>query len=542
MKLWMTLFLTLALNTVPLLAHAEARYFNMTSHADPETIDPNMATGNVEMLHIMALFEGLTVYDPKDLSPRPGVAEKWVTSPDGKTYTFTLRKDAQWSDGTPVTAADFVYSYERILNPKNGAKYANILYPIKNAEAYNQGKMTDFKQVGIKAKDPYTLVFELGYPAPYLTYLTSFYTYYPVPRQAIEKHGNSWTRPENIVGNGPFVLKDWTPQKYATMTPSPTYWNKGSVKLPGLRIWTVEDLETALKMYDEGQLDVAWYLPTAKIPALRTRPDFVKAPWFTTEYYWVNIKDPILKDVRVRKALAMAIDRKVLTEQFMHGIDAPISTLTPGGIPGYTPPANAPQFNPAEARKLLAEAGVKDPSTVTVEILYNTHEQRKTVAQVIQQMWKQNLGINVQLHNEEWKSYLKDQKQKNYVSLCRSGWVGDYLDPMTFLDMLVSTSTMNHSYWGNPKYDELIAKANQEPNVQKRLQLLSQAESILVDELPLIPIYQQNKTYLIKPFVKGYYPNVLDAHPWQSVSIDGVGAKERVPTWQHIHHRLKKAA
>jgi ABC-type oligopeptide transport system substrate-binding subunit len=502
------------------LAQAE-RYLNLHTNAEPETLDSNLATGNVESSYIMSLFEGLTNYNPKDLSPRPGVAEKWTASPDGKIYTFSLRKDAKWSDGTPVTAQDFVYSYERLLNPKTGGKFATMLYPLKNGEAYNMGKVTDPKLLGVKAKDPATLILEFEYPVPYVAYLTSHMTYMPVPRQAIEKHGGNWTRPENIVSNGPFILKDWTPHKYATVVRNPHYWNKAAVKLDGIRFWPVEDLETALKMYNEGQLDLAWYLPSSKVPVLKTRPDFVKAPWFTTEYYWVNVKNPILKDPRVRRALAMAIDRKVLTERFLHGMSDPLSSFTPKGIPGYTAPSNTPQFNPEAARKLLKEAGITDPATVTVEILYNTHEQRKTVAQVVQQMWKQNLGITVQLHNEEWKSWIRDMQQKTYPGVCRAGWVGDYLDPMTFLDMLPTTSPANYSNWSNPKYDELIAKARMEPNAQKRMQLLSQAEAILMDEMPIIPLFQQSKDYLIKPYVKGHHSNLLDTHPWDVVSLEG---------------------
>lgn len=533
-------FLAAALVVSP-LAHAE-KLLNMHSAAEPESIDPNLATGNIENMYIMSLFEGLTNYDPKDLHPIPGVAEKWVTSPDNKTYTFTLRKNAKWSDGTPVTADDFVYSYERMLNPKTGAKFANMLYPLKNAEAYNTGKITDFKQVGVRAKDPQTLILEFAYPTPYALYLTSHMTYYPTPRQAVDKHGTAWTRPENIVTNGPFLIKEWTPHKFMTVVKNSNYWNAPIVKLDGIRFWPVDDFETALKMYDDGQLDIAFYLPPSKTPSLRTRPDYIKSPWFSSEYYWVNIKDPILKDPRVRRALAMAIDRDTLTDKFMHGVDVSLNTLTPHGIPGYTPPANAPKFDPAGARKLLAEAGITDPSTVTVEILYNTNDQRKTAAQVIQQMWKQHLGINAQLHNEEWKSYLKDMKQKNYRSLCRAGWVGDYLDPMTFLDMPMTNGPMNQGYWANPKYDELINKARMEPNAKKRLQHLSQAETILMEEMPLIPIYQQNRDYLVKPGVKGYLPNILDFHPWQFVSLDGATGGDAPSHWDHIRGIYKKTS
>lgn len=540
MKKIFIMILVLAMQVVMSPAMAGERYLNTDASAEPETLDPNLATGNVESRHLVALFEGLTNYNPKTLAAMPGVAESWTVSPDGKAYTFIIRKNAKWSDGTPLTADDFVYSYERLLNPKTGGKYASLMYVLKNAQAYNTGKITDPKLLGVTAKDPQTLVLELEYPAPYLTYLTSFHTFYPVPRQAIEKNGNAWTRPENFVGNGPFVMKEWTPHKSILAVKNPTYWDVANVKLDGIRFWPIEDQETAVKLFEDGQLDIAWYLPTVKIPALRTRPEYHREPWFATEYYWVNIHDPVLKDPRVRRALALAIDRKTLSEKFLYGLTVPLGTVTAIGTPNYTPPANALTFNPAEAKKLLAEAGIKDPSAVTVEIMYNTKDENKTVAQVVQQMWKQNLGITVTLRNQEWKSYVKDMTQKNYSGLCRSGWIGDFPDAITFLDMFASNNQMNNGYWKSPKLDELVAAANQESNVQKRAQIMQQIEQILLTELPTIPIFQKNKDYMIKSYVKGYDSNLIDIHPWKFVSLDGGAATPQSP-WMLMKSRFGKA-
>lgn len=519
-------------------AAAEGRFINLHTHKEPETLDPTMAQGIIEVAYVNALFEGLTTYDPKDLSPRPGVAESWTVSPDGKVYTFILRKEAQWSDGSPITAGDFAYSYERTLNPKTAAPYASQLYPIKNAKAYNDGKVTDPKLLGITVKDPQTLVLTLENPTPYLLYLTSHMALFPVPRATIEKNGVNWTKPENFVGNGPFVLKEWIPHKYAIATKSTTYWGNATVRLPGVKFWPIEDEETALKMYDDGQLDIAWYLPTLKSPALRTRPDYRKAPWLASDYYWVNVNSPRLNNVKVRRALALAIDRKTLAEQFLYGVHTPAGTLTAEGLPGYTPPGNAATFDVKEAKKLLAEAGVKDPSSLQIEIIYNTQALHKTIAQVVQQMWKQNLGITASLRNEEWKSYLKDLKQKAYADAIRGGWIGDYVDPMTFLDMLVGSSPLNYSNWRNAQYDDLIAKATVEANPQRRMQILQSAEKILLDEMPLIPLVHQNKDYLIKSVVKGYYPNLQDVHSWQGVYLEGAGG-ERRPAWTKIQGQFK---
>ncbi len=514
--------------------HAADRYLNIHCGSEPETIDPGLADGNVEHRVIVSLFDGLTTYNPKTMIAVPALAEHWTVSPDGKVYTFTLRKNATWSNGTPITAQDFVYAWQRVLNPKTAAKFAHHLFILKNAEGYNTGKITDPTQLGVKAKDPATLVVTLEHPAPYFLYLTSHYPYFPVPRDVVKKFGVNWTRPENIVVSGPFMLKEWVPQKGITMAKNPRYWDAAAVKAPGITFVPVEDSDTALKMFDGGQLDTVWNVPTLKTPELRKRADYRSGPLLASYYIWINTALPQFKDPRVRRALALAIDRNLLTDKFLHGIHTPISTYVPPNIPGYTPPKGL-DYNPAEAKKLLAEAGV-DPASMQVEILYNTQDMHKTVAEVVQQMWKQNLGINATLHNEEWKSYLKDLHQVNFV-LARGAWGGDYPDATTFLDNLTSSSPQNNSNWKSPKYDALIDQAHHEPDVAKRAKLLQDAEAVILTEVPLIPLFQQNKDYIIAPALKGYYPNSLDVHPWKFVYLEG--ATPRSP-WQQIRSHFGK--
>ncbi|PIR20740.1 MAG: ABC transporter substrate-binding protein [Deltaproteobacteria bacterium CG11_big_fil_rev_8_21_14_0_20_47_16] len=530
----LTALLIVFLSLASFPAQSADRYLNIHSGSEPETIDPGMASGNVEHRVLTSMFEGLTIYHPQKMTAVPGIAERWTVSPDGKTYTFFLRNNAQWSDGTPIAAQDFVYSYERMLNPNTGAHFAHHLFILKGAQDYNAGKTKDFQTVGVKARDPHTLVLTLNHPAPYFLYMTSHYPFFPVPQQAIAKHDNRWTRPENIVVSGPFMLKEWVPQKTITVVKNHRYWNASAIKASGINFLPIEDNETALKMFEGGQLDVLWNLPVSKAPALRSHPDYRSAPQLSSYYYWLNTQDPKLKDVRVRTALALAIDRKTLTEKYLHGLHSPSGNYSVPGIPGYTPLSGF-TFDPVKAKALLKEAGV-DPASLQIEILYNTMDLHKSIAEVIQQMWRQNLGVNATLHNEEWKSYLKDMQQKNFM-ICRAAWGGDFPDAMTFLENMTSASPQNYSNWSSAKYDALINQAQNESNVAKRNQQLHDAEAVLIEEVPLVPIMQQNKDFMIKPYVKGYYSNSLDVHPWQFVFIDG---DDTTAPWQSIRKQFKK--
>ncbi|MBI2346626.1 MAG: peptide ABC transporter substrate-binding protein [Deltaproteobacteria bacterium] len=498
---------------------AGERYVNFHMSAEPEYIDPGLATGIREHQIVMALFEGLVEHDPKDGSPIPAVAERWEVTPDGRTYTFFLRNNAKWSDGHPVTANDFVYSWERVLNPKTASQYAFALFPILNAEEYNTGKLTDPDKLGFKATSDLTVQVTLKNPTPYFLHLSSLHSYRPVPRWAVEQHGTNWTRPEHIVTNGPFRLASWVPHKELLAIKNPTYWDAANVKSPGIRFIPIDDRETALKMYESGQLDLAWEVPTTKIQMLMGRPDLVKGPQLATYFLWVNTTKPPLNDSRVRRALALAIDRKVLSENYLQGQVLPWSSMVPTGLPGYMP-APGPDFNPTEAKRLLAEAGFADPSAFPpITFSYNTDERNKIAAEVVQQMWQSHLGITVNLLSAEWKSYIKELQQKNY-QIGRMMWVGDYPDPNTFLEILTSASPTNSSGWANPKFDGLLQAAAAEVESHKRLESLRQAEALLLDELPVIPLWTSQKEMLVKPNVRGFYHNLQDVHPAKWIFIE----------------------
>ncbi|MBI4237689.1 MAG: peptide ABC transporter substrate-binding protein [Deltaproteobacteria bacterium] len=497
------------------------RILNFHNLYEPEYLDPGMMSGHYEHNIGASLFEGLLELDPKDSAKTvPGVAERYDVSPDGTVYTFHLRKDAQWSDGKPVTAYDFVYSWERVLNPKTASSYAFILYYIKNGKAFNTGVLTDPAQLGLKAVDDATFQVTLEHPTTYFPSLTAFHSYRPVPKAVVEQFGSEWTKPEHMVSNGAFMLKTWVPNKEILTIKNPRYWDAANVKLAGVRFLPIEDRETAFKMYEAGQLDVAWELPPVKVPSLLGRPDMVAAPHLATYYYRVNVTKPPFDNPKVRQAFALGIDRKTLCEQYLKNIEIPSSSFTPAGLGNYVPPQGW-DFNPAAAKQLLTEAGYADPSTFpAVTLLYNTDEKHKLIAQVVQQMWKEHLGISVTLQNEEWKSYLKTMEQLNY-QVVRSAWVGDYSDPSTFLELYTSTSGQNQTGWKNAEFDNLVMQVSKTADPNQRNVLMQQAESLLLKEAPVLPVYTYKKHMLVRPYVKGFYPTVQDLHPMKFVSLEG---------------------
>ncbi len=499
----------------------QEQVFRINNTAEPESLDPALVTGVPEHRIISNLFEGLTTTDPKDLSPRPGMAASWTISRDGLMYTFKLR-DARWTDGKPVTAHDFVYAWERVLNPKTGAKYAQQLYQyVKNADDYNKGRITDFSQVSVKALDDRTLQVTLKCPTAYFLDLTSFYTLYPVPRWALESHGKDWVKPGKIVSNGPFRLVSWVPQKELVLDKNPQHWDAGTVKLQKVVFLPTDDVNTAYKQFLAGDSDWIPTVPPAQIDSARNRPEFYVTPYLGTYYFRINISKPPMSDVRIRKALSMAVDRESLTKFVTKAGEIPTSTFVPGGMRGYEGVRGFP-FDVAAAKKLLAEAGYPDGKGFPkVELLYNTNELHRVVTQAIQQMWKEHLGIQVELVNVEWKVYLARQSSLDY-QISRAGWIGDYVDPNTFLDMWITGGGNNQTGWSNKRYDELIAQAACKiVNAKDRMRAMQEAEKLLVaDEIPIMPLYTYVNKGMLSRRVKGWLPNILDQHPLKYISME----------------------
>ncbi len=495
--------------------------------AEPSDLDPQLVTGVPEHMILMGLFECLTGQDPKDLHPIPAGAERWEISPDLLTYTFFLRKNAKWSNGDAVTAHDFFRSYRRMLEPTLAAQYAYMHHVVKGAQDYNEGKLKDFAQVGYKVVDDHIFQITLVGPTPYFLSLVNHTSWMPVHLPTIEKHGkayergNKWTRPENFVSNGRFTLAKWEVNQFISIVRNPKHWDAAAVKLDEIRFLPISDPATEERMFRDGKLHVTDTLPPTKIEVYQKHnPNYIRIdPYLSTYFYRINVTKPPLNDKRVRQALAMTIDREGIVKFVTKGGQLPALNITPPGTAGYTCRA---QLNPsvAEAKKLLAAAGYPDGKGFpSVEILYNTQDVHRSVAESIQQMWKKSLGIDVKLLNQEWKVYLDSQRQLNY-QICRAGWTGDYGDPNTFLDMWLTGGGQNETGWGNKEYDRLITEAGRTTEPAARLELFQKAEAILVDEMPILPIYFYTRVHLISPKVKGWFPTVLDLHPYEHLSVE----------------------
>lgn len=494
---------------------------------EPQDIDPQTVSGVPEDHIITALFEGLVSEDPHDLHPVPGVAERWELSEDQKTYTFHFRKNARWSNGDPVTAQDFVQSFKRMLAPTLASEYAYMLYVMKNAERYNTNGITDFSLVGAKALDDSTLQISLNGPTPYFLSLINHYSWYPVPIATIKRcgpldeRGNRWTRPENFVCNGPFVLSKWRINDVIVVRKSPTYWDREKVKLQEVRFYPIESLDTEERAFRARQLHVSNDTPLPKIDSYKEKhPDLIRIDAYLGTYiYRLNVTHPGLTDKRVRKALAMALDREAISTEVVRAGQIPAHSFTPPGTAGYQPPAVI--FTDVErAKKLLAEAGYPNGQGFPrFKIQYNTLESHRAIAEAVQQMWKKNLNIDVDLENQEWKVYIDNQRTLNY-DIGRYAWIGDYVDPNSFLDMFLSNGGNNQTGWKNAEFDSLLAQAGQTGDMQKRFAFFAKAEAILLDEVPMIPIYHYTHAFLIQPSLHGWYPNLLDRHPYKYVWLE----------------------
>lgn len=501
--------------------------FHVGNGGEPSDLDPHTTMGDIEHNIMMSIYEGLVIGDPKTVEPRPGVAERWDISEDGLIYTFHLRKNARWSNGDPVTAHDFHASFERALMPSLGNQYSYMLFPVKNAEAFNTGKITNFNEVGFKVFDDHTLQVTLQSPTPYFLSLIIHNSWFPVHVPTIKKHGaidsrnNRWTRPQNIVGNGAFAVKEWKVNSHILVEKNPNYWGAEKVQLNKIYFYSVESHDVEERMFRAGQIHTMKECPQPKIEVYkRNRPDLINIyPLLTTYYYRINVTRPPFNDKRVRKALAMAIDRKSLVENVTRGGQLPAYYLTPPDTAGYTCQSPISE-NLDEARKLLAEAGFPNGQNFPrFELLFNTLESHRSIAEAIQQMWKKNLNIDVTLRNEEWKVYLDSTHRMDYF-VARAGWGGDYMDPNTFLDLWMTGGGNNETGWGNAEYDQLIKLAGGTRDQKVRYDAFQKAEAILMDELPIMPIYFYTRPRLIQPSVKGYYPNLLDQHSYLSVYLD----------------------
>lgn len=499
--------------------------------AEPEYLDPIMVHDNKSRNIAVNLFEGLLTYHPRTLEPLPGVAERWEKSPDGLTYTFYLRNNAKWTDGKLVTGDDFVYAWQRAVNPKTASRSASHLYPVKNAQAINQGKITDLNQLGIRA-DGNKVIVTLEAPFPPFLLLVPDPTLMPLRKDVVEKHGEQWTRANNIVSNGPFTLAEWVPHKHIILKKNPQYWDAAKVHLETVVMTPTEDHATAAKLFQAGQIDFMEQIPINLVDDFKQIPGYANSDQFAVYYYWLNCNHPILKDARVRQALSLAIDRDVLVNRYMKGLKHPADKgLVPPGVTGYTYKSRI-EYNPEKARKLLAEAGYTDPSQLpALQILYNTNDDHRLVAEIIQQMLRTNLGITTTIQNMEWKVFLKEL-QKHKFEIGRMGAIGEYVYPNVMLEAFVSGAESNYGSYSNPQFDALWDKSQKTANAKERLALYAQMEDILAEDVPVIPLYYYKMTTLTSPRVRGLYTNIFLTPPFKWVWLTPRNRTNR--TWDTV--------
>lgn len=495
---------------------AAGEEFIIGNGAEPQSLDPAKIQGTPEHRVNMALFEGLVTYDPKTANAVPGVAESWDISEDGMVYTFHLRK-AEWSDGTPITAKTFVDSWMRMLAPETGAKYASMVALIvKGADDYNTGK-ADASAVGIKAVDDSTFEVQLTGPLPYAIDMLAHYAFNPSPIHAIEKFGSDWIKPAHFVGNGPFTLESWVPQEKLTVVPNEKYWNKENVHLSRITFLPIEDMNTAFEKYKAGEIDWNISIPVPRLDEVKILPDYQVSPQIGTYYYIFNVNKGPLQDSRVRKALSMALNIQEIVDKVTRGGQLASRSMVPP-MAGYTP-AEGAGYDPEGAKKLLAEAGYPDGKNFPeMTVIYNTNESHKTIAEYVQEAWKNNLGITINIQNYEWKTFLDIRQQHNF-DIARAGWVGDYQDPNTFLEIFMTDASNNDGQYSNAKFDELVRKAATMKNGPERFRTLHDAEAIfLTEEQGVLPIYSYVSQHLIDPKKwNGWYLNPSDIHPYVGV-------------------------
>jgi oligopeptide transport system substrate-binding protein len=566
--------------------------------SEPESLDPQVSTGQPEARIYMALYEGLVEYHPKTMEPIPAVAESWEVNPDSTVFTFRLRRNARWSNGDPITAHDFVYSLRRGMAPEFASRNASYGYYILYAEAFNhlgvfvrdpqtgrfllakdvpaadgsgpeqpvpegltdslrltvagdeKGRAKQFEadprlkalaagkefvpvraeDIGVEALDAHTLRITLSQSAPYFVGLLAHQFFRLVPRKAIQTHGDAaWTKPGNIMTCGPFRLRAWKPYDEIVVERDPMYWDAGRVKLDEIHFYPSDQNTTMMNLYKAGEVDAVLNhtVPASWIDMIRPLKDYMDAPEAAIEFMTINVTKPPMNDVRVRKAFNMSINREALAK--WKRIVKPLTAFTPEGMfPGYPQP-KGDDFNPERARQLLAEAGYRDaagkfdPSKFPVseiELMFNSQESVRQLAEVIQQQWKQNLGVTVPLRGLEFKTYLSSRAKLEYKGFGRAGWSGDFLDPYAFLSLLHTAGGNNATGWYDPKFAAMLDEANRTSDPKQRYELLAKAEAFMLEQQPIIPIWTPATNWVKKPYVKGMYPNVGTLHAWKYVYIE----------------------
>jgi oligopeptide transport system substrate-binding protein len=497
---------------------------------EPKGLDPHLVSGVHESNIIRALFEGLCIDHPsKDGVALPGAAKSWEHDEEFREWTFHLQPEAKWSDGVPVTAHDFVFSYKRMLSPDPAwpAKYAEMLYFLENGEAYRAGKVADFSDVGATAIDDYTLHLKLRGPIPFLPEILKHYTWSPVPKHIVLKHGkintafaSPWTHVDNIESNGPFKLKIWRTNHLVEVERNPHYWDAETVSLNGIRYLPVNNYYTETRMFGDDQLHLTYTVPSELIPfAKENYPDLLRQePYVGVRFLRTNILSPPFDNPKVRRAFAISIDQRAICDKILQGGQTPASGIVPP-FGEYNPPGDI-KFDPVLAKQLLAESGYQSTSSFPdITILTTDSDSGRREAEALQAMWKEHLGINVRILQREWTTYLQKQYDSDF-HIVAGGWIGDYLDPTTFLEMWSEGNGNNNTGWASPQYEALLREAENTADIPTRMATLAKAERILIEDIPVLPIYWYTTNYLIRSEVKNWHPLLLNSHPFKFVRLE----------------------
>ncbi len=516
--------LTLSAGVFYAPAFAEVVY-NRGSAAEPQSVDPHKTSTVYEANVLRDLFQGLVMQDEK-ANVIPGAAESWTVSDDGTVYTFKLRKGGVWSDGSPVTADDFVFAFHRLEDPATGAEYASMLYPVKGAEDFNtnKGKAED---MGVKAIDADTLQVTLKAPAPYFLEMLTHQATYPVNKASIDKLGADWIKPGKLVSNGPFTLAEWVPNDHLKLVKNPKFWDAANIKIDVVNFIPTEDRSSAIKRFEAGELDSYDDLPTEQLADLKTKfGDQIRVgPQLGTYYFAIKTDKAPWDNVELRNAISMAIDRDFMAEKVWQNSMLPGYSMVPPGIEGYTPAmakyADTSQIDREdEAKKILEKLGYTPEHPLKMEIRYNTSENHKNTAVAVQEQLKP-LGVEVSLLNTDTKTHYAFLQNKGNYDVARAAWIADYKDPENFLGISRKASGINYSNYNNPKFEEAMDKAAAAGgNSQERMKDLADAERILVDDAGIIPLLYYSYHDIVSSKLHGFTDNVMDVHPSRFISKD----------------------
>ena len=501
-----------------------ATILRRASQVEPETLDPQKSAGGPEQAIEMDLFEGLTTYDA-GARPVAGVAERWETSADGLIWTFHLRPDAKWSDGTPVTADDFVAAFQRLIDPATASPSAEMFGVLAAATRIIAGKEKNLAALGVTAVDPRTLRLTLEHPMPLLPNLLATVVAAPINRAAFAKFGDQWTRPGNLVSNGPYTLASWAPQSEVVLKRNTAFRDTASVAFDEVHWVVVEDDQTALKRYRAGELDIS-RVPAGELDwAKRTIPDHLHvAPQFGVVFLSINMRqEPLASNLKLRTALSMAIDREVLANKVEPAGEIAAYGFVTGGIAGYEPQTlGFKDLNEADrlaaARKLFAESGAGKDGPLRLTAIYSTDRDRKRMLLAIASMWKECCGVELTIVNREWQVFLTNLRQRDF-QIAYDSIYGSYADAYDVLSTYTSTAgELNDAGYANPAYDDLLGRASVAVDAAERGRLLGRAERLLIDDAALLPLDFPVYRAVVNPRIKGWQENVLNLHPSRFLS------------------------